>query len=187
MASLLQSTQNTRFLPTGDMRFIRSDAPLNLTEKDLQWLLERQVFTLVDLRSKEEADRYPCPLASDPRFYYHLLPVTGGGDTPKSRAHLHAVYQSMVDAQMEKILDTLLHAKTPAMYFCTAGKDRTGVVSALLLQRLGYGENVILQDYMLSKENLYDFLTGYVQGHPEVDLDIILPHPENITRLLHSL
>ena len=31
------------------------------------------------------------------------------------------------------------------MYFCTAGKDRTGVVSALLLKRLGVSQDVIVE------------------------------------------
>lgn len=38
MASLFESTRNTRVLPTGTMRFIRSDVPLDLTEKEIQWL-----------------------------------------------------------------------------------------------------------------------------------------------------
>lgn len=39
MSSLLKSTRNTRALPTGTMRYIRSDVPLNLTEEEIQWLL----------------------------------------------------------------------------------------------------------------------------------------------------
>ena len=51
MSSLLQSTRNTRALPTGTMRYIRSDAPENLTDKDVQWLLDNNIITIVDLRS----------------------------------------------------------------------------------------------------------------------------------------
>ena len=55
MSSLLQSTRNTRVLPTGEVRYIRSDVPKRLTGQEIQWLLEHHVTTLVDLRSEEEA------------------------------------------------------------------------------------------------------------------------------------
>ena len=73
------------------------------------------------------------------------------------------------------------------MYFCTAGKDRTGVVSALLLKKLGADEKTIVKDYMESKENLWEMLTTYVQNHPEVDLDIIVPREENIRKVLEMV
>ena len=74
--------------------------------------------------------------------------------------------------------------RSNVMYFCTAGKDRTGVVSALLLKRLGVSENIIVEDYMKSKENLLDMLTSYVKDHPEVDINIIIPQEENIRKVL---
>lgn len=186
MASLLKSTLNTRFLPGSGERLIRSDAPLNLTEEEIRWLEEQNIRTLVDLRSDEEAERKPCPLKDRKGFVYHHLPVTGGGDTPKSREHLHQVYAGMVDGQMEKIIRTILEAETKVLYFCTAGKDRTGVVSALLMKKKGCDENTIIADYMASKDNLMDMLTAYVAGHPEVEMDIIVPREENMERLLRS-
>ena len=85
---------------------------------------------------------------------------------------------------MDAILETILNAASNVMYFCTAGKDRTGVVSALLLKRLGISEDVIVEDYMKSKDNLLDMLTSYVKNHPEVDIDIIIPQEENIRQVL---
>lgn len=187
MASLLNSTMNTRALPTGSLRYIRSDAPLSITPAETQWLLDNRITTLVDLRSEEEVQKRPCPLATNPSFVYHHLPVTGGGDTPASRADLHRVYRQMQDAQMERILEVILNASDNVMYFCAAGKDRTGVVSALLLKRLGFSDDVIVQDYMQSAENLLPMLEAYVREHPEVDLDIIVPRPENILNVLSSL
>ena len=184
MSSLLKSTLNTRALPIGGMRYIRSDVPLCLTEEEIEWLLHNNITTLVDLRSAQELERKPCPLQNIEGFTYYHLPVAGGGDTPKSREHLHEVYRKMVDEQMDIILDTILNAASNVMYFCTAGKDRTGVVSALLLKRLGVSETVIVDDYMKSRENLMDTLTAYVKEHPEVDIDIIVPREENIRKVL---
>lgn len=184
MGSLLKSTLNTRALPVGDLRYIRSDAPLCLTEEEIQWLLDNHITTLVDLRSAQELEHKPCPLQDVAGFTYYHIPVTGGGDTPKSREHLYEVYRGMVDAQMDTILETILNAASNVMYFCTAGKDRTGVVSALLLKRLGISEEVIVEDYMKSKDNLLDMLTAYVKNHPEVDIDIIIPQEDNIRQVL---
>jgi protein-tyrosine phosphatase len=186
MGSLLKSTLNTRTLPIGGMRYIRSDAPLDLSTDEIQWLLNNDITTLVDLRSEQEVACRPCPLQQIEGFTYYHLPVAGGGDTPKSRAHLHEIYQGMVDKQMDNILNTILNATSNVMYFCTAGKDRTGAVSALLLKRLGISEDVIIEDYMKSKENLLDMLTAYVKNHPEVDIDIIIPQEENIRRVLEN-
>ncbi len=187
MSSLLESTRNTRVLPTGTMRYIRSDVPENLTAKEIQWLLDNNITTIVDLRSEEEVIRKPCYLKDRDGFRYVHLPVTGGGDTPKSPEHLHIVYRQMLDEKMEKIIDVIMNAKSNVMYFCTAGKDRTGVVSAVILKRLGFSDEVIIDDYMQSKDNLMDMLLAYVSAHPEVDLEIIIPHRENMEKLLKQL
>ena len=187
MSSLLRSTRNTRALPTGTMRYIRSDFPENLSEGEIKWLIENNITTLVDLRSEEEAVRKPCGLKDRDEFRYFHLPVAGGGNTPKSLEHLHTVYRNMLDAQMDKIIDTIMNADSNVMYFCTAGKDRTGVVSAVILKRLGVDDEIIVDDYMKSGDNLLDMLREYVKGHPEVDIEIIIPHRENIERVLELL
>lgn len=184
MSSLFKSTLNTRALPIGELCYVRSDVPLLMTDEEIQWLLSHNITTLVDLRSLEEVERKPCCLKAIEGFRYYHLPVAGGGSTPKSREHLHEVYRGMIDEQMNTILDTILNATSNVMYFCTAGKDRTGVVSALLLKKLGVKEELIIEDYMMSKENLLDMLNAYVQEHPEVDIDIIIPQEENIRKVL---
>ncbi len=187
MSSLLESTRNTRVLPTGTMRYIRSDVPERLTDQEIRWLLDNHITTIVDLRSEEEAEKKPCCLKAQEGFQYYHLPVTGGGDTPKSLAHLYTVYRQMIDEKMEKIIDIIMNAESNVMYFCTAGKDRTGVVSAVILKRLGFSDEVIIEDYMKSKDNLMEMLTAYVGAHPEVDIEIIIPHRENMERLLEQI
>ena len=88
---------------------------------------------------------------------------------------------------MDEIIDTIMTAKSNVMYFCGAGKDRTGVVSAIILKKLGYSDQVILNDYMETKDNLMGFLTSYVEEHPEVDINILIPNPDNIRRVLEAL
>lgn len=63
-------------------------------------------------------------------------------------------YEEIVDTRAEQVARvlTLLSwpGATPAIVQCSAGKDRTGVVSALLLALLGMADNEIATDYALS-------------------------------------
>ena len=88
---------------------------------------------------------------------------------------------------MDRIIQTILDAKSNVLYFCGAGKDRTGVVSAIILKKLGFDDQTILDDYMKTKENLLDFLTNYVQEHPQVDINTIMPNENNIKKVLDAL
>ena len=73
-----------------------------------------------------------------------------------------------------------MDAKSNVLYFCSAGKDRTGVVSAVILRKLGYSNQIIIDDYMESKDNLMQFLASYVAEHPEIDINTIIPNEETV-------
>ena len=187
MSSLLYTTLNTRALPTGDMRYIRSDYPGKLSDPEVKWLLENSITTIIDLREEKEYTARPCRLENEDGFTYYHLPVTGGGDTPKSPEAVAETYLGMLDEQMDKIINTIMNADSNVMYFCGAGKDRTGVVSAIILRKLGYSDQVIIDDYMETKDNLMGFFTAYGKEHPEVDINIIIPNEENIKKVLEVL
>ena len=184
MSSLLQSTLNTRALPTGDMRYIRSDYPGKLSDSETRWLIDNDITTIVDLREEKEYLDKPCRLETEKGFIYYHMPVTGGGDTPKSPEAVANTYLRMMDEQMKKIIHTIMDAESNVLYFCGAGKDRTGVVSAIILRKLGYSDQTIIDDYMETKNNLMGFLTAYVAEHPEVDINTIVPNEDNIKKVL---
>ena len=52
MSSLLESTLNTRPLPVGSLRYIRSDYPGNLSDAEVDWLVKNKIITIVDLREE---------------------------------------------------------------------------------------------------------------------------------------
>ena len=187
MASLLQSTINTRALPVGSLRYIRSDYPGNLTDQEVKWLLQNDVTTIVDLREEKEYMTKPCRLEGEEGFIYYHLPVTGGGDTPESPEAVAGTYLAMLDEKMDKIIHSIMDAKSNVLYFCGAGKDRTGVVSAIILKKLGCSDQIIIEDYMETKDNLMEFLTSYVTEHPDVDINTIIPNEDNIKRVLEAL
>lgn len=59
----------------------------------------------------------------------------------------------MIDDKMKNIINVIMNAESKVLYFCTVGKDRTGVVSALILKCLGFSDEIIIDDYMESKGN----------------------------------
>ena len=83
MGSLLKSTRNTRALPTGTLRYIRSDYPGHLSDEEVSWLRKNGVTTIIDLRDKTEYAEKPCRLETESGFTYYHLPVTGGGAVPE--------------------------------------------------------------------------------------------------------
>jgi len=187
MSSLLESTANTRQVLPGSFRYLRSDAPLSPTGGDIAYLLEHGVTTLIDLRSDAEVQRHPCPLAENPRFTYHHMPVTGGNAMPDSPADVPLSYLRMVDAQMERILRTIQGAPAGVIFFCTAGKDRTGVVSALLQREAGLTPEEIAADYVLSGENLKGMFAAFHASHPDIDVEIYTPKAEYMLHFLDLL
>ena len=185
--SILMSTQNTRPILPDSLRFLRSDAPRALTREETEWLLAERILTVVDLREEGERAAGPCPLERDGRFRYLCLPVTGGGRIPASPEEVVHTYLNMVDDQMERILAAIWSARTNVLYFCNAGKDRTGVVSALLLRRLGTDREHIVSDYMRSRENLLPALSAFAAAHPEIDPRVILPRRSYMEEFLDEM
>lgn len=189
MASILESTLNSRFLSGGNIdsrRYIRSDALYKPTEKDLLWLRDNDVLTVIDLRSDREVIQRPCPLKDAAPFEYHHMPMTGGGSLPKSPAEVAPSYIAMADKMAGDIVKLAESSPHRVIYFCSAGKDRTGVISAMLLHRAGARDSEILWDYMLSKDNLKTALEEYctLSG---ADINIVTPHEEYIGGFLSWL
>lgn len=186
MSSLLNSTQNTRAILPDSLRYLRSDVPASLTESEIDWLRQQNIRCIVDLRSEEEQKKKPCPLSQQTDFVYHSLPVSGGNAVPACPDEVSASYVAMVDEQMEHIIYTIETSDCGVLYFCNAGKDRTGVVSALLLRRLGYDDEYIIKDYLQSADNLKEMLRSYAASSG-VDIHIITPCRRYMEEFLQRL
>lgn len=184
MGSLFQSTSNTRSILPGSFRFLRSDVPDNLSNQEIQWLLDHNITTIVDLRTEAERRKKPCSLAENSRFQYYSMPVSGGNQIPASVEDVSKSYIQMADARMDEIIDLIWNSKSNVLYFCNAGKDRTGVVSAILLCRAGMPVNYIVEDYMESRENLKAQLNSFAERFPQVPLEVITPKQRYIQEFL---
>lgn len=186
MSSIFSSTYNSRPILPDSLRFIRSDAPYKLGDDELEWLKSNNITTIIDLRSGSECRACPSILASAEGFDYRNMPVTGGNAVPKTPDDVPKSYIAMVDEQMERIIGAIMSAKTNVLYFCSAGKDRTGVVSAILLNKLGCGREYIISDYLRSGEELRDILDAYGKSGV-ADINVITPQRSYMTALLDHI
>ena len=113
--------------------------------------------------------------------------MTGGNAVPSCREQVAKSYLNMVDGQMERIVDTIWNARSNVMYFCSAGKDRTGVVTALLLRKPGADDERIIEDYLKSAENLREELARAAAENPDIDLGVITPDRSYMEEFLRSV
>ena len=90
----------------------------------------------------------------------------------------------MVDKKLMNLIKLIENSKNNVLFFCNAGKDRTGVLSAILLDRLGKDKNYIINDYLISYDNMKEFLKEYSLKNPNVNLDVIIPKKEYIEKFL---
>ena len=181
---IFKSTKNTRSLPSGNVKYIRSDVPTVVTEDERAWLLSHRITTVIDLRTDRERAQKPCPLSADARFTYNAIPLAGGDRVPKSPDAVSASYIAMVDAAFDTAIELLLNAEGGVLYFCNAGKDRTGVLTAALLYTLGVSQDEIVADYMLSKANLEEALRELAAKDTSIDIETVTPQPRYIEEFL---
>ena len=147
-------------------RFLRSDGLHELTAAGRAKLLEMGLKTVVDLRRGSELATAPSVFAGSTDVAYHHLDMIGEGaleeaqplrESVERMAHMYCLWLDRRQEPVGRILSALAAADAvPALFNCAAGKDRTGVTSALLLSVAGVDDDVVAADYTLSARFLLD-------------------------------
>jgi protein-tyrosine phosphatase len=175
----LSCTVNTRDLggyPTHDDRItsfgriIRSDAPEVFSPEDAVLLKNLAVTTALDFRSKPEIERLPSAFERSADFDYFHCPFAFGNRNPTSKAEVPLLYAEMLAdfPAIKRILSIIIRQKGSIFIHCYVGKDRTGVVAALLLLIAGVNTSDILADYQISYTYLRLRIRELLHNHPEL-------------------
>lgn len=209
----LEGTVNTRDLggwPIHDGqvtrlgRVWRSDAFTRATPADREALSGHGVRTVIDLRTTAERLEEPHPLEDDDRFeVVHVdlfAPVLAAfmrgevSDDPFDlTTHYRASFALARDAYAQvfrQITAALDSHDGPVVVHCTAGKDRTGLVTALLLRGAGVADAVIARDYAITHERIAPLrprllADGVAKGFPAELYDRMLEaRPETLRAVL---
>jgi len=152
---------------------IRSEALPRFSQADLEDLGERGIKLVCDLRAPSESVGVSMPWSpAHERPQMLALPIWGdeGPEVPFSRSEagseagfravLTAVYRTMPRALdrtggLATLVDRIMAGHTPVLIHCSQGKDRTGVIVALLLAACGADWDTIVEDYLLTND-FYD-------------------------------
>jgi protein-tyrosine phosphatase len=133
---------------------LRSDAlhGLGLDPAGIAGLVALDLHTIVDLRTDGEAEMAPAPLEKLTARRTHISIL--GGDLDALPLELDAIYAYVVEERGAAISDAIRPLcgpdAFPALVHCSAGKDRTGIVIAMILAVLGVPDDIIAADYALS-------------------------------------
>jgi protein-tyrosine phosphatase len=141
--------------------FLRAALPRTLTDRDIAFLRDYGLTTVVDFRSELECVRAPDPLGALDGITYLNKPMfdaaaAGGALRIQPEAAFGWVphYIRMLEQQkswMADVLRALAQAEGCALFHCTTGKDRAGLISALLLKLAGASDEDVVADYCVSE------------------------------------
>jgi protein-tyrosine phosphatase len=140
----------------------RSDALHRMTAADVDAVCSLRIATVIDLRAPDEVAHVGTGRIDDLGARYQNLPtrpavltqVVGAGP-PESAAEHYFGYLSEGRTCFGGVVETLAGADAvPAVFFCNAGKDRTGAVAAMVLGLLGVDDDTVAEDYARTEEVL---------------------------------
>jgi protein tyrosine/serine phosphatase len=160
-------------LPTEDGRrtrlggVVRSDNVRRLTDDGWRALAEHGVQRIVDLRFPEElAEDQPLDVdidvvhvsvlgaATDPEYVKELDAHLAANDIADHYAWSYVEFLERYRERFGEAFAAIADADGTVVVHCFAGKDRTGIVAALLLRLAGVGHATIGDDYALTADNL---------------------------------
>jgi protein-tyrosine phosphatase len=156
----------------------RADGLYRLTPADVAALEPLGLRTVIDLRSAPELDeRGRFPVDAHPVVFHHLPIVDrtwAQGDAPeyeRDEDFLIWAYQDMLTVgapRFARAFEVLAQpGALPAVFHCAAGKDRTGLLAAMLLGSLGVSDDDIVADYALTVEGMARFRVWAAREWPE--------------------
>ncbi len=152
----------------------RSGTFAHSSRADLQGLQQLQLATLIDFRSGGEKEEEPNQLPQPASFTVVEIPTLDEGNKALVGEVMERVESGNFDGfdpdqfmltanrqfateftpQFRQFIHTVLDAGgKPVVWHCSAGKDRTGFASAILLRVLGVPQETVMRDYMESKQH----------------------------------
>lgn len=148
-------------------KFYRSGHLHQLKKKSFDEIEKLGIKEIIDLRNSKEIAQKPDHLPSDIVYKNYsafedegdqldqakklvLKGKVNGSDADKRMLDFYKDYVIENPEIIKKIITEILESDQPILYHCTAGKDRTGIITALILTILKFNKETIYNDYLLS-------------------------------------
>lgn len=164
-----------------DHKLLRSGQLYIASKKDIEVLTEKyQLSLIIDFRSFSEKEEKPDPQINGVKYLYNpiMKEITKGvtrdkksdddtvkmiildmaNDLSRAEKYMEGIYEQIINddyalSQYGKFIDALIENKNgSSLWHCTAGKDRAGFATVLVLECLGVDRETIIQDYLLTND-----------------------------------
>lgn len=150
---------------TAPLRLLRSGRLHDLTDADRAYLASIGLRTVVDLRIDSEIEREPDALGELGVEWFNTPPRLG-----EDAEGLEELYLAWLDHSADRFTAGFRAIARPdglpALVHCAAGKDRTGILVALVLELLGVDDRTIVEDYMISNSALLFYTDAPLANNP---------------------
>jgi protein-tyrosine phosphatase len=191
--------------------FLRAECPVGLSEKDLRFLKEYGITLSLDLRGADEAKALPSSLKEAPGHTYIHCPISqepailhGDGEAPSTMPppppenfDLGDSYIDIAETAktwVKRVFELCADWDGGVLFHCFVGKDRAGIIAAMLLGACGVADTDILMDYSASMSCLrpkYDRMVSDFlprkRGRPDYSWGFYGSVPETMEALLYHL
>lgn len=166
---------------------LRSDDLVQLTPEGVQALADYGVRTVVDLRWPAEVAVRPHPLALRVHAVRtHRVSLLAGDEMEWGSLSGECTKEMWKCAvlehtrpQLKEVLEIIADAAAePLLFHCVAGKDRTGLIAALLLALADVEPEAIAADYAASTSHLTDAYMLRFAGLEREEIEEALRCPE---------
>ena len=159
-------------------RFLRSGSLSECSPDILDKLKEYGVTTVIDLRSKAEVAHYGNPaIGCDDIDFYNIPLFLGDPDSETDSTmeflkthHLGDFYIQVLEglgSSVVDVLNTLSRAPGCSLFHCAHGKDRTGIICAIIYMLAGAEREDIIRNYEFSYEYISWFLDPLIENREE--------------------
>lgn len=170
--------------------FFRSPALHGLSERDRQVLHGLDPAVILDLRGQEERAKAPNDLGPDLEPRVVSLPVEpsvgpllrSAADEdrltgPRAEEIMQSAYRGYAETHFDRFAEALrlicVPRAAPVVFHCSAGKDRTGFLTLLILSGLGVAPDAIRLDFLETNARLVP-KPDVLADLPEVARDAVL-------------
>ena len=139
-------------------KIFRSDELHNLTTRDISHLTAvLDIKAIIDLRNPSEIRKFQMENLRAHGISYFKIPLVGDETWQNTPPNLIESYLSILQNrtsahQIGKVVEIIAkNIHHSSLFFCVAGKDRTGIVAAVVLGLLNVTNRDIVSDYALSR------------------------------------
>ncbi len=178
-------------------KYIRSSNITSLTTQGIEALLDYGVNVVVDLRSDFEVEQLPSQLKDCEEVTYYHLDLLGIPDFNvlpediKNYDDLGGYYRFILESSKQRIKAVfelfVKHLDDCILFNCSSGKDRTGIIAALLMDLAGCHEYDIVKDYSETAGNIEAMMPYLEELVDEEGQKYLGSHPNNMIMMLNYL